>query len=232
LIVVRTIAHGRAKLFDLWVKHTLSLGVDVVAAVSCDDTEQVCRDYGIVYSRMNNQPLSSKINESTKLASSLYPYGIITCGSDDFISPSYLDFINKHKYNYNLIHSTDIYYYDTLSKQFAYSCGYINERKGEALAVGRFIRFDLMDLMGWRMINVDAFGSLDRYIKLKLSEYDTHIKELKFSQKETGTFVLDVKSCDNITKFKWRENYSKADESRFNELSLINEIKKYDYYNR
>lgn len=225
MIAVATIAHKRVEVFELWVKHTLSLDEVVpVVALSCDGTEAVCKKYGVFYYRMENLPLSNKCNARMEMCRHLDIDGVITCGSDDLISQSYIDYILIKSVDYNLINPLDIYYYDTESKQCAYSKGYQNERKGEPLGVGRYYRRDLLDILNWKTITGNWSGSLDRHTQNYLRMYKHHFNELRFRMHHQGVFIVDVKTQENITKFIWRDNYVKISEELFKKLPIWEQV--------
>lgn len=225
MIAVRTIAHGRAELFELWVRHTKSLkGVKPVAAVSCMDTEKVCIEHDIPYVRMPNRPLARKCNLSLKLAEHLNPDAVITCGSDDFISQGYIDYCNENLEEYNLIHSLDIYYYNVPTNEYAYSRGYENHRRGEPLSVGRCYRADLLEKMNWQTMPNITDSSIDRNVKMYIEQHRHHFNQHIFRQRDSPGMIVDVKTGNNITPFKWRPNYEPVDDTRFREIGVWNEI--------
>jgi hypothetical protein len=211
----------RPDIFDIFAKHTATLGIDVIVAGSEGKVSQrQAEKYGFKYIEIENQPLATKMNATTiKAVEDGYSH-VICLGSDDLISKELLnEFIRLMKKGYDFIGVLDWYFYDTTTGKASYWGGYIDrQRKGHTCGAGRVISASLLKEWNNAPWEVQHSDFLDNSMQGKLLKTNRHVKT--FRLKDRGLFAVDVKSSTNMTPFELWPNTSYIDPSvitsRFN----------------
>jgi hypothetical protein len=198
----------RHKVFQLWCDQIKVLQKEVDAeiiplAVGSEGSvsKQLAELNGVVYHEFPNLPLGRKANHRLQMAKSLSPDYILFLGSDDIICPELLKHQIELAKDYDVIEVKDIYYYDTRSRVFVYCQGYTNHRKGEPLAVARFVNTKVFDKIGWSVWNENKRRGIDSDFHKKLNQFNR--KQIKIKDR---FLVLDIKTSENISKFDVTRN--------------------------
>lgn len=171
----------------------------IPVAVVTPKQESVCIDHGVDYLSYQNRPLGAKWNALVSYTQyKYYPDYIMILGSDDFISSSYLEYIDdKINQGYDLINPMDIYYYSLNWKRRYYGeCGYYGGKE-RILGVGRTVSRKILDDIKWKPWDDDINNGMDRCFAQKMSwgkPYRVH----RFYLRDTSTYILDIKSDGNI----------------------------------
>lgn len=84
-ITIVTCFHQRAWLSRLWLEHTSPLA-KIVASVSDEENARLCKEFGVKHVWAENRPLGQKWNAAWALGKGRR----MILGSDDFVSPTYL----------------------------------------------------------------------------------------------------------------------------------------------
>ena len=96
--LVLTCMHGRPDVTDLFVSSMNSHGMQVLAAVSDDDSAESCYDGGVSFFYYDNEPLSDKWNSlvSVSLNFAFWTHVVIS-GDDNLYSSKYISRIEEYK---------------------------------------------------------------------------------------------------------------------------------------
>jgi hypothetical protein len=223
-VVIPVIVTGmwkRPDIFDIFAKHTATLGVDVIVAGSEGKvSRKQAEKYGFKYIEIDNQPLATKMNATTiKAVEDGYSH-VICLGSDDLISKELLnEFIRYMKQGFDFIGVLDWYFYDTTTEKASYWGGYVDrQRIGHTCGAGRVISASLLKEWNGQPWEVQHSDFLDNSMQGKLLKANRHVKT--FRLKDKGLFAVDVKSSTNMTPFELWPNTAYIDPtiitSRFN----------------
>ncbi len=153
---------------------------------------------GVIYHEVQNRPLGAKANARLKHAKELNPDYVLFLGSDDIICHDLLREYLKRIKSCDVIEVKDLYYFDTRTKKCVYCEGYTNERKGEPLAVARFVKRQVLDYFGWSVWESRKVKNIDSGFHNKLES--SHFKRDLITIKDKY-LVLDIKSAANISTF-------------------------------
>lgn len=171
---------------------------------------------GFNYIEIPNFPLTSKFNKVAQESKKSNPDAVLLIGSDDIISYDtfmfYDGLINK---GFDCFGFLDMYVFDLLSQKLYYWIGYTNKRKGESIGLGRLYSKKVMDKLSWNLWDKNFNQNLDGINKRLLSR--NNIKVETSSLKSSNSFVLDIKTKNNITHIK---NYLKNDPNCLIEQNL------------
>jgi len=219
-ITITTLLWQRHQIFDIWAKAIQNIieaypKINITVVVAGSEgakSMELVKSYGFIYLETDNEFLGRKANMRLRFIDSLETDFVWFLGSDDITTPLTLKYyLDKIEQGFEEIAPTDLYLYNTKEKQLVYSCGYLNHRKSETLAVGRMLSAKILDQVGWELWPDDVQHGLDRHATAKMST----VERLKqpYQLKETGGIIMDIKTDMNLTPFMWREQYSLADKS-------------------
>lgn len=215
-ICLVTGAWQRHKLFELFceyyadLKKKLPFELELVVAVSEQETKMICRKHGHTDVFAPNSPLTRKFNAATMAARDRGADYTLNIGSDDFLTEGFLMYyVEQMQKGFDFIAPLDWYFYDVQTRQGLYWAGYDKpHNKGMACGAGRALSKRFLDLIDWqpwpdgydRVLDTGMQRLLDMY------QHSSHI----FSLKEHGIFALDVKTNDvQMTKFAhWPNTFS------------------------
>lgn len=199
----------RFEVFELFAKHTKTLGIDVIIAGSEGKaSKDIVEKYGFDYIEVANSPLAAKMNATTIRAKEKGYTHVICVGSDDLLSKELMDeYLNLIKKGYDYIGVTDFYFYEIESGKAAYWGGYRDrQRIGHTAGAGRVISKTLLDEWEWKPWDNKDSKYLDNSMQNKLRS-SLHPKTT-FSLKEKGLLAVDIKSQVNMTPFELWDNTS------------------------
>ncbi len=218
-IAFTTNVWGRFEILNVWnkaVEHIKKAYPDIdIIKIACGSeghkSRKYCETLGMEYIESKNRPLAQKNNNRLRFTKKFKPDYVILLGSDDIINltlfEKYLELIAK---GFDLIELKDIYYFNAPDGKAAYCRGYTNFRKGEPIAPGRVISKKLLDKYDWNLWT--GTQSPDYYAYKKLKDIKNKVSISLIYSKMA---LLDIKSKNNITPFKVRNNNYLIDAEQF-----------------
>jgi hypothetical protein len=224
-LAIVTSIWGRPEIVELFMKGVDELrkncpefDIQVVVSGSIQDEERIKykgKEFGCLlnntksffkYIEIPNEPLAAKVNATTYACRNLDVDYVMCVGSDDIMSPEFLNaYIPYMRNNIDFIGVTDGYFYDTVSKKSLYWAGYREEnRKGHTLGAFRALSSRLLSQWDWMPWENKDSAVLDKSMQDKLKR-TAHTIET-FTMKEKGVIGVDIKSSTNMTPFKKWDN--------------------------
>jgi len=197
----------RPEVFEIFAKHTKTLGIDVIVAGSeGKKSRNLAEKYGFHYIEIENDPLAAKMNATTLKAKELKYTHVICVGSDDLLSKELIDeYLTLMRKGYDYIGVTDFYFYELESGKAAYWGGYRDRNRiGHTAGAGRVISKTLLDEWDWMPWDDKDSKYLDNSMQNKLRS-SIHPKTT-FSLKGKGLLAVDIKSQVNMTPFELWDN--------------------------
>jgi len=170
-------------------------------------SRELVASFAFHYIEVRNQPIGRKANRRLMACKKLKPDYVLFLGSDDVVSPKTFEYmLGLMGQGIDEIVNMDLYYYDAVSKKAVHSIGYVNQRQGEPMAVGRVVSKRVLDGVDWRLWSDHIFRGLDGVSRdrLKSAPHDRH----EYRLKDEGLMIIDIKTPANITKFVMRPNYT------------------------
>jgi len=196
--VFRIFAAGVNRLKEKFDIVTLSVGSEGSRSM------KLCQEAGINYLEFPNKPLGAKFNAGMYVMKSFDPDYVMIMGSDDLLSTATFEKIHEYcLQGKEMIGFTDLYFFDLYDKKLVYWPGYgnrgtkaDNNRKGEAIGLGRTLSRAILTKLNWQPWRSDANSGLDWWMtqRLKILKASPTV----FSLKENGLFAVDLKSKENI----------------------------------
>ena len=180
---------GRQQLAELMLVHNRPF-VDVAIAVCSNryDSElaESC-EWEVVWAE--NHPLGAKWNAGTNALRTRTPDGVMTLGSDDFVTGGHVEAccLEVEK-GFDMAGVPDLHIYDTISKRLVRLEG--NPQHG----AGRMYSREVMEAVNWRPWEGGRDSGLDGSL---FSNVSTALGR-PIRQQMVDGFVLDVKTTSNI----------------------------------
>lgn len=213
-VVIPTMIYGRFEVLDIWaagihrlIKSFPDIEFNVLIAGSEGEVSRdKAIDYGFDYIQLPNFPLGLKANLRLQAARDYEADYCLFLGSDNLISNATFGYLlDKAAKGYKQVSNYDLYLHDSRTKRTVYSKGYTNHRRGESLAVGRFLHKDILNALGWTLWSDSREKWLDveSYARIKSIPHRQH----KYRIKDSGLFVIDIKTVNNISSFQMRSNW-------------------------
>ena len=199
----------RFEVFEIFAKHTKTLGIDVIVAGSEGKaSKKIVKKHGFHYIEIANEPLAAKMNATTLKAKELGYTHVICVGSDDLLSQELVDeYVDLMRKGYDYIGVTDFYFYELETGKAAYWGGYRErQRMGHTAGAGRVISKTLLDEWDWQPWDNKDSKYLDNSMQNKLRS--SLYPKTTFSLKEKGLLAVDIKSQVNMTPFELWDNTS------------------------
>jgi len=217
-IAITTMMWRRFDVFCVWAESILRLQRDfpntelivVVAGSEKGKSRKLCESFGFHYIEVPNRPIGRKANLRLLECKKYSPDFVYLCGSDDIISTqTFRKYLSYANHGYEEVSLLNLYYFNTLKNEFAFSRGYTGRRTGEPIAPFRMISKRLCNIMGWQGWNDKEKLFLDGHIYKRLCGIPH--KRMVIDIKKNNDFALDIKTEINMTPFKWRNNYREDD---------------------
>ena len=214
-VIITTLIWQRPQIFDIWARqikkiiHQSDKTAFDIQVVCCGSEGGVsmalAQKYNFLYVEAPNLPLGRKANLRLDYIRQLDPDYVLFLGSDDLMSvrtwKKYEIWIHR---GFEEICSMDIYLFNMLDRQAAYSTGYIGtHRDGEPMAVGRLLNKRLLNLAGWKLWDDTRRFGLDGSSKRVLMGIEA--KRKYYYHRHEGTIIVDLKSDTNIGRFNVKE---------------------------
>jgi hypothetical protein len=204
-ILILTTAYGRPKVFVSFLKYYLRIKkaypqIECLVVNSEGVLENMCNVAGVHYLSWKNRPLGGKWNAGLRYAKNLEWDYLLIMGSDDITNTEIFDTYERWAIaDYDLIGFKDAYFYDMPTKNLRYWSGYENQRKGEPTGAGRLIKRSVIEKLNYELWDGTKEKYLDSSMTKKLRPLKLKYKVL--SLRETGDFLMGIKSAGNITAF-------------------------------
>lgn len=233
-LVITCMAHGRHEILRLWCLHIRKISnrfkkeipdLEIIGHV-CGGVKEVeiALMYGMRVNYSDNYPLSKKANNRIKYIEKIEPDYVLFLGSDDFINHKLINYYLPYmKEGIDEIAPLDIYYFDVNTKTNAYSPGYHNHRKGEALAVGRMLSKKLLDKLSWKLWRGLKHRGIDSEARDSINSIP-HTRH-HFYLKNNRLVIVDVKTDESLNKFIFRPHFQMVPNMLFGaEIPELNEL--------
>lgn len=191
-----TINFRRPMVMQLWLasmdRLRAEFGYFPVVVVS-DEDKAACDRHSVHHINMDNGSMTSKWNAGFRWMKSQKVDYVIVLGSDDIMSNDYLaKAIEKMKEQPDMVYTRSIYFYSA-DKDFTGSL--YRYTHGHDLGVGRCIRYNVLDEIGWtpylRNLNFGLDGELYRRIQPCIS-----------TREEIVGAITDVKTKMNMNSIR------------------------------
>lgn len=189
-------------------------------------TREMCLDHGVAYVETPNEPLADKFVKASQLAAiNFNPDAFLILGSDDFIDDAliqhYFKVLDK---GVDVAGLTDCYFYNAISKEAAYWCGYTNFRAGETVGMARMLSKNVYKRLEGKLWPSGMNSGLDYTMMQRIKGLENLVHT---SFKIEGMVAVDIKGEGNITKFRsYKENLTKVKISTFKTIPEFKLIKK------
>ncbi len=188
-------------------EHTINL---IVAGSEGKDSQELAEKHNFIYIETPNNPLADKMNKPLQIAKELNSDYVFCLGSDDIITPKLFEYyLNKAEGGYDFIGVLDFYFYHLETKKALYWAGYKGIRSGDTCGAGRMISRKILEQLDYKLWATLPNTRLDGSMQELLNnlDYSKHV----FKLKDKGFIGIDLKTNDNITKFKRWPNSSYID---------------------
>lgn len=208
--------HAIFRAFSEGVKHLQSeCSEHEFSVFICGSEGDVSRDlatsYGFSYCEVSNEVLSKKLNAACLIAKEWNPDYCLMLGSDDIVAPSMMRQYSVHMdQGIDYIYTLDCYFYDVISKRGIYWAGYRKSaNRGHACGAGRALSKRMMDGMGWTpWLPAETNLRLDKLLDTAM---DIQMDGMEITRgivnlRESGAYMLDIKSAVNMTPFERWDN--------------------------
>ena len=204
-IVCVIAAHRRIKLLNFVLKYLNKLDFRrIIVVYSLPDELTVAKRYNKVSAIYNqNLPVSRKWQKGVEHARKFSPDGIMILGSDDIITPGYLEYVKKQITNdYDYISNKR--WYNTYLTNNNFVVGefrYIKERV-DGLGSGRVYSKRVLDKLNWKLYSFNKNKNLDgtsfqlvqKYIKKKIIINNLHQMNVILLKTEDESNSISVKN--------------------------------------
>lgn len=156
-------AHGRLPLLEQTIRRLYNKNkVAKVVCVAGKDEEAVIKYSGAVFVEHENQPLGKKWNAGFIKAKEFNPDACLFVGSSDWLSDTWLEYIEPNIGKYDIIGKPDFYLLDIGDTyRLCHWHGYVGERSGEPIGIGRVLSSRILNSIDWKPFDDGLNKSLD-----------------------------------------------------------------------
>lgn len=171
--------------------------IEVTAAISEPEYEDLCKEYDIGYVYADNRPLGHKWHVGLQEAlESDFDY-LMLLGSDDLISNSLLDLYKPLMEEYYVFGIEDLYIYSAYHKEVKYFPGY--DKVKMSIGAGRMIHRKVIEDCGNKLWKFGVNRGLDGAClqRIRANGYDEHVINAKGK-----AAVMDIKSLVNLNRYE------------------------------
>lgn len=143
-----------------------TIPIEIILVGSCDADNEVAKIVNVHYFEHKNQPLGAKLQFGVDMARKMNPDYMLRCGSDDWLSPNWCEFlISKFKPNIGLVGALTHYIAEcTPGKpvQISWREAYKGtERFGEPIGQGRIFDCKFLEALDWKLFPVNFCAGMD-----------------------------------------------------------------------
>lgn len=208
------------------LKHTIQRllyknGVDYVICVGSNkDEQECCERWGAEWVYHPNDPLGMKWNEGWQFAMDTHdPDAYLFVGSSDWLSDNYLPRMLPWLNQFDIIGKYDMWLYDigVNGGRLCYWPGYVGERAGDTIGIGRLLSRDIVKKMGGRPFQNNLDNSMDHSMMVHALSYGANCAVIP--NREILSLSVSCHAWVNKHKFEehWRgelpsENHSHGKE--------------------
>lgn len=183
-------------------------GIEKVICVGeTEDEKELCEEEGALFIKHANNPLGAKWNAGFKKARDFRPDACLFVGSSDWVSDNWLQYIEPHLEEYDLIGKPDFSLLDIKREgqkstyRFCQWPGYIDPaRQNEPIGIGRVISARVLDKLQWQPIRIDLNNSIDWSMYKNVLAVQGKVKLLK--TEEIHSLSLSTNQWGNMHKFE------------------------------
>jgi glycosyltransferase involved in cell wall biosynthesis len=213
--------NGRHELLPHTIKRLLTkCGVSKVYCMGDDDNDKkICEKAGAEWVDHPNFPLGSKWNSGIEAAlkSGVVYDGFLFVGSSDWVSENWIDTFSQYLSEYDMVGTTNCYFLDintNSKKRLVHWGGYSNDRKGEAIGIGRIYSMRIIKKLNGKLFVDELDNSMDYTSMQKVLSVGGKIK----------TLVGDNSSTVSISTNKWvnKHLFEKDVKNHSNSLEIAN----------
>jgi len=131
-----------------------------------EEDKKVCEKAGAEWVHHPNRPLGSKWNSGIEAAikSGIKYDGFLFVGSSDWVSDNWIDTFAPYLEYYDMVGTTNCYFLDIntdSTRRLIHWGGYTNERKGEAIGIGRMYSMRIIKKLGGKVFIDKSDNSMD-----------------------------------------------------------------------
>jgi hypothetical protein len=174
--------------------------IEVLAVGDLKD-ESIAKELGYRYVTHRNI-LGEKLNKALKVAKNIDFDAMLMLGSDDTLNAEVLDFyIESFNKGYKFVGFLDCYFYDLEKRNMIKWNGYRGHRQGEPIGAWRCFRRDLIEELNYELW-ANQHHSIDYTMWEKIKKRPDLLK-VKLSGNQ---FICDLKTSENVTKFRKFDN--------------------------
>lgn len=185
-----------AHLTRWWAAHQ----VDLIAAVSDDEHEQLAVKAGAVAVRVPNHPLGAKFNAALTAARDRGADAVLVMGSDDFLCERVAGaLLAAALAGAPYVGLEDLYFLDGRTGYLRYWRGYRPPRRGEPAGCGRLLSRALLDQCDWQLWAPGIHKGMDHSAMRTAAAI---ARPTLLNVRALGGCAVDVKTTENIDKFE------------------------------
>jgi hypothetical protein len=134
----------------------------VICSGDKPEDRRLCEEMGAEWVQHRNNPLGSKWNAAFQAAAKHNPTACIFVGSSDWLSDNWIPVMHPYLDSYDLIGTPGCYFMHLADENLlCYWPGYVNQRVGESIGIGRMLSSKLLDKMQWKPFSDLLNNSLD-----------------------------------------------------------------------
>jgi hypothetical protein len=182
VIVAAMPIRGRIPLVRSTVHRLAEMGIKTAAVVTNIEEAIIVREAGGIAETSGRMELGLKWNKCYELAKKLKPDAVLHIGSDDWITPDWIDTYGPWLADYDIVGTMDYHFThfnfgikrswdgypisnSPMTVNVCYWPGYdlkeVPHRENEPIGGGRLIRASFLDYIGWKPFNDCSVKNLD-----------------------------------------------------------------------
>lgn len=168
---------------------------------------RVCEQAGAEFIVHSNRYLGAKWNAGFMAAKKYNPDACMFVGSSDWLSDNWIPFLGKYLGEFDLIGLPGCYFVDISKAHGLRAChwpGYIGEREGESIGIGRIISAKMLEKLDWKPFEDHLKHSLDYSMINRVTKKGGNIRLLKYD----GVKSLSVSTDQWRNKHQFEDHYS------------------------
>ena len=197
--------NGRHELLPHTIERLLNkCGVSKVYCIGNNPIDRaICEAAGAEWINHPNSPLGKKWNMGIKAAieSGINYDGFLFVGSSDWISENWIETFAPYLSEYDMVGTTNCYFLDINtngSKRVMHWKGYSNNRKGEAIGIGRLYSMRVVKKLEGKIFNDSSEKNMD---------YESMKRVLSVNGK-IESFIADNAITVSISTNKWENKHN------------------------
>lgn len=200
--------HGRLPLLKHTIQRLLKKNdVDQVVCVGdSHEDRKLCESVGAHWVHFKNRPLGMKWNTGFEEAKQFNPDACLFVGSSDWVSDNWLQVMTLHLDKYDLIGTPGCYFLHVgnLNMKLCHWPGYIGQRSGESIGMGRLISANVLENIRWNPFDSSLDRSLDHSMvqKITLVSGKSHLVNTSIAKS------VSISTDRWLNKHRFHDHYS------------------------